>query len=283
MSLQFQLIGYPIQHSLSPWIHERFLSKANLQGTYEINEIDPQHSFEEKIMEMKNNKELNGFNVTVPYKQKIIPYLDSLDKNAKTLGAVNTVLNKDGKWIGYNTDSIGYVRALETKYPELTKERKSKHVLILGAGGAARGIYCGLDFAGYVNIDIANRTTEKAREIAELRSELTNTDILTLKEAENNLLKYDIIIQTTSVGMKPNTENTIIHLKSIKKDVIVSDIVYQPIKTKFLKEAENLGARIHYGHTMLLYQALYAFEIWTGLSVDINNMDEELQQVLEGR
>ncbi|KKE80573.1 shikimate dehydrogenase [Bacilli bacterium] len=283
MSLQFQLIGYPIQHSLSPWIHERFLSKANLQGTYEINEIEPQHSFEEKIMEMKNNKELNGFNVTVPYKQKIIPYLDSLDKNAKTLGAVNTVLNKDGKWIGYNTDSIGYVRALETKYPELTKERKSKHVLILGAGGAARGIYCGLDFAGYVNIDIANRTTEKAREIAELRSELTNTDILTLKEAENNLLKYDIIIQTTSVGMKPNTENTIIHLKSIKKDVIVSDIVYQPIKTKFLKEAENLGARIHYGHTMLLYQGLYAFEIWTGLSVDINNMDEELQQVLEGR
>lgn len=283
MSLQFQLIGYPIQHSLSPWIHERFLSKANLQGTYEINEIDPQHSFEEKIMEMKNNKELNGFNVTVPYKQKIIPYLDSLDKNAKTLGAVNTVLNKDGKWIGYNTDSIGYVRALETKYPELTKERKSKHVLILGAGGAARGIYCGLDFAGYVNIDIANRTTEKAREIAELRSELTNTDILTLKEAENNLLKYDIIIQTTSVGMKPTTENTIIHLNSIKKDVIVSDIVYQPIKTKFLKEAENLGARIHYGHTMLLYQGLYAFEIWTGLSVDINNMDEELQQVLEGR
>lgn len=283
MSLQFQLIGYPIQHSLSPWIHERFLSKANLQGTYEINEIDPQHSFEEKIMEMKNNKELNGFNVTVPYKQKIIPYLDSLDKNAKTLGAVNTVLNKDGKWIGYNTDSTGYVRALETKYPELTKERKSKHVLILGAGGAARGIYCGLDFAGYVNIDIANRTTEKAWEIAELRSELTNTDILTLKEAENNLLKYDIIIQTTSVGMKPNTENTIIHLKSIKKDVIVSDIVYQPIKTKFLKEAENLGARIHYGHTMLLYQGLYAFEIWTGLSVDINNMDEELQQVLEGR
>lgn len=283
MSLQFQLIGYPIQHSLSPWIHERFLSKANLQGTYEINEIDPQHSFEEKIMEMKNNKELNGFNVTVPYKQKIIPYLDSLDKNAKTLGAVNTVLNKDGKWIGYNTDSIGYVRALETKYPELTKERKSKHVLILGAGGAARGIYCGLDFAGYVNIDIANRTTEKAWEIAELRSELTNTDILTLKEAENNLLKYDIIIQTTSVGMKPTTENTIIHLNSIKKDVIVSDIVYQPIKTKFLKEAENLGARIHYGHTMLLYQGLYAFEIWTGLSVDINNMDEELQQVLEGR
>lgn len=283
MSLQFQLIGYPIQHSLSPWIHERFLSKANLQGTYEINEIDPQHSFEEKIMEMKNNKELNGFNVTVPYKQKIIPYLDSLDKNAKTLGAVNTVLNKDGKWIGYNTDSTGYVRALETKYPELTKERKSKHVLILGAGGAARGIYCGLDFAGYVNIDIANRTTEKAWEIAELRSELTNTDILTLKEAENNLLKYDIIIQTTSVGMKPTTENTIIHLNSIKKDVIVSDIVYQPIKTKFLKEAENLGARIHYGHTMLLYQGLYAFEIWTGLSVDINNMDEELQQVLEGR
>ncbi|WP_068674387.1 shikimate dehydrogenase [Oceanobacillus sp. Castelsardo] len=284
MSLQFQLIGYPIKHSLSPWIHERFLSKANLQGTYEINEIDLQDSFEDRIMEMKNNKKLNGFNVTVPYKQKIIPYLDSLDKHAEKLGAVNTVLiNKDGKWIGYNTDSTGYVRALETKYPELTKERKSKHVLILGAGGAARGIYCGLDFAGYVNIDIANRTTEKAREIAELRSESTNTKILTLKEVESDLSKYDIIIQTTSVGMKPNIKNTIISLNSLKPDVIVSDIVYQPIKTKFLKEAEELGARIHFGHTMLLYQGLYAFEIWTGLSIDIKNMDEKLQQVLEGR
>jgi shikimate dehydrogenase len=283
MALQLQLIGFPIQHSLSPWIHERFLRKANLKGTYEINEIDLQDSFEDRIMEMKNNKNLDGFNITVPYKQKIIPYLDSLDKHAQKLGAVNTVLNKDGKWIGYNTDSTGYVRALETKYPELTKERQSKHVLILGAGGAARGIYCGLDFAGYVNIDIANRTTDRAREIAKLRSEATNTEILTLNEVEDHLLKYDIIIQTTSVGMKPNIDNTIIRLNSLKTDVIVSDIVYQPIKTKFLKEAEDLGARIHLGHTMLLYQGLYAFEIWTNLNIDINNMDEELQEVLEGR
>lgn len=283
MVLQLQLIGFPIQHSLSPWIHERFLRKANLQGTYEINEIDLQDSFEDRIMEMKNNKNLNGFNITVPYKQKIIPYLDSLDKHAQKLGAVNTVLNKNGKWIGYNTDSTGYVRALETKYPELTTERQSKQVLILGAGGAARGIYCGLDFAGYVNIDIANRTTDRAREIAKLRSEATNTEILTLNEVEDHLLKYDLIIQTTSVGMKPNIDNTIIRLNSLKTDVIVSDIVYQPIKTKFLREAEDLGVRIHLGHTMLLYQGLYAFEIWTNLNVDINNMDKELQQVLEGR
>lgn len=281
VTMQFRLIGYPIKHSLSPWIHNRFLRKANIEGKYEILEIESVELLEEKMFELKNTG-INGYNVTVPYKEKIIPLLDELDEQAKRIGAVNTVLNRNGKWIGYNTDSIGYVRSLETKYPDVVKD-KSKRILILGAGGAARGIYCGLVFAGYSHVDIANRTINKALEIAALQDEKTETNVMTLIEAEEQLHQYDVIIQTTSVGMNPNRDDTIISLHNVKPGSIVSDIVYQPIKTKFLKSAEDLGANIHYGHTMLLYQALYAFEIWTGNRIDIDQMDDELQQVLEGR
>src|SRR5690625_2821476 len=101
------LIGYPIQHSLSPWIHEQFLQRSNLKGSYQLFEIQPEQSFEQQINQLKSNKTLTGFNVTVPYKEKILSYLDEIDGTAQTVGAVNTVLNKDGKWIGYNTDGIG--------------------------------------------------------------------------------------------------------------------------------------------------------------------------------
>ncbi|RKQ37853.1 shikimate dehydrogenase [Oceanobacillus halophilus] len=280
MGLNFQLIGYPIKHSLSPWIHQQFLRKANLEGTYVINEITPSESVKERIEQMKRDN-VDGFNVTIPYKQEVIPYLDKIDDSAKNVGAVNTVLNKNGKLIGYNTDSIGYVRSLENKYPSL-EGNQSVNILLLGAGGAARGIYYGLYQAGYKNIDIANRTQEKAVEIAKLGSRAT-TRIITLKDAEHDLLDYDVIIQTTSVGMKPNIHESIISIREVKPGTIVSDIVYQPIKTDFLTQAEVAGAKLHFGHTMLLYQAQYAFEIWTGETIQMEKMDKELQQILEGR
>ncbi|WP_085991844.1 shikimate dehydrogenase [Oceanobacillus senegalensis] len=281
MSYNFKLIGYPIEHSLSPWIHEQFLRKTNIQGSYTINEIPTDAPFAESIEKMKKEK-VNGFNVTVPYKQKIIPLLDEMDRNAKNIGAVNTVLIKDGKLIGYNTDGKGYVRSLENKIPNLVNE-KSKRILILGAGGAARGIYYGLSDAGYQHIDIANRTKEKAEEIASIKQTSTETQIITLKEAERNLSEYDVIIQTTSVGMKPEVDNSVVSLQRLKPETIVSDIVYQPIKTTFLKQAKQKGSTIHFGHTMLLYQAKLAYEIWTEIDVQIDNMDEELQLILEGR
>src|SRR5699024_2337850 len=113
---QFGLIGYPIKHSLSPWIHEQFLQKASLDGSYSIIEINPDQNFEEQINHMRN-RNMDGFNVTVPYKQKIIPYLDEIDEEANKMGAFNTVVNRDGKWIGYNTDGMGYLRSLEGRFP----------------------------------------------------------------------------------------------------------------------------------------------------------------------
>src|SRR5690625_1661996 len=258
MNYQFGLIGFPIKHSLSPWIHEQFFKRTDSLGDYSIIEIDTKHSFAEKMNELKNRK-LHGFNVTVPYKEKIIPFLDELDEQAAKIGAVNTVLCKNGKWIGYNTDGAGYVRSLVSKFPHLATE-KDKKILLLGAGGAAKGIYYALQFDGYKDITIANRTIEKAKEMIGEES----NHVITIQQAQTALMQFDIIIQTTSVGMKPNIENSIIEISNVKENAIVSDIVYQPLKTKLLTEAEVVGADIHFGHTMLLYQAQFAFEIWTG-------------------
>lgn len=277
MSFSFGLIGYPIQHSLSPWIHEQFLQRTNTNGTYNIYEISPEDSF---AKEMKKLRELNldGFNVTVPYKEKIMDYLDEVDAYAKKIGAVNTVLCKDGKWIGYNTDGIGYVRALESKYPVITSN-KEKAILILGAGGAAKGIYQALIEKGYLNTTIANRTIEKAMTLTKHHEE---SSAITLEEAERNIACYDIIINTSSVGMKPNINEAIVSFEALSSHVIVSDIVYQPLLTKLLTNAKNAGANIHFGHTMLLYQAQYAYEIWTELEPNMDQLDEALQKVLEG-
>ena len=280
MFYQLGLIGYPIKHSLSPWIHETFLQRTKLNGNYSLIEIKPKDSFA-NAMDTLKKQNLHGFNVTVPYKEKIIPYLQGIDEQAKHIGAVNTVLCKNGEWFGYNTDGIGYVRSLQNHFPEL-KTEKEKQILILGAGGAAKGIYSALLKNGFQNISIANRTIEKAKTLLTKQSNEANIKVITLKEAEENIALFDVIIQTTSVGMKPNEAETILSLHALKESVIVSDIVYQPLYTSFLQTAQSLGARIHFGHTMLLYQAQYAFEIWTNHVPNVQQMDKELQKILEG-
>src|SRR5699024_5637320 len=227
-------------------------------------------------------EQIDGFNITVPYKEKIIPYLDKMDKTAEMMGAVNTVHNRNGKWTGYNTDGIGYVRAVKNAFPFLFNNKETK-VLIIGAGGAARAIYYALAENDVKTIDILNRTAKKAEEIAVLGQEKTKTAIYDLEQGEAILENYDLIVQTTSVGMKPNEGKTPVVINKLKSDAVVSDIIHQPIKTAFLKQAEQAKGNIHYGHTMLIYQAQYAFEIWTGKQVDADAMIDTLQATLEGR
>lgn len=274
------LIGYPIKHSLSPWIHERFLSITNIEGSYSIIEIDPAESFS-KSMQHLRERNLNGFNITVPFKQSIIPYLDEVDEEANRIGAVNTVVNRNGEWIGYNTDGKGYVRSLMDKFPILQSE-KDQQILMIGAGGAARGIYYALLSEGFTNIDITNRTLASAQELTEFKPDSTNTIVKTLQDAEATLSGYEVVIQTTSVGMKPHEDSMIMSLDKLKESCIVSDIVYQPIKTRFLTEAESKGALIHFGHTMLLYQAQFAFEIWTAKNIEVKELETALRLRLEG-
>ncbi|WP_284140466.1 MULTISPECIES: shikimate dehydrogenase [unclassified Virgibacillus] len=282
MSFQLGLIGFPIQHSMSPWIHQQFLQQAGLEGSYKRIEIHPHTDFGVEISRLKEQKLLHGFNVTVPYKQSIIPYLDDIDQDAQEIGAVNTVVLRNGQWIGYNTDGKGYVSALIANYPELA-QNKQKRILVVGAGGAARGIYYALLSEGFSQVDIANRTIKRANEIAKLNKGKTSTSVLTIKEAEDRLADYDIIIQTTSVGMKPNEQASPIQLNHLKSTAIVSDIVYQPLLTNFLQQAIDKGAHIHLGHMMLLTQAQLAFQIWTRKSVALDNMSKQLKLKLEGR
>lgn len=279
MSYRLGLIGYPLGHSLSPWIHENYLKRANLNGSYEKIEIKPDEQFDKAIKQLKAS-DVDGFNITVPYKERIIPYLDELTKEAKAMGAVNTVLKRNGRWIGYNTDGIGYVRSLYLSQPKVEK-MKTDRVLILGAGGAARGIYHALIDEGFTQIDIANRTISTAKKIIKERKPKIRAEAIGL-ESLKDITDYDLIIQTTSVGMHPNVNQTVISLNGDLTGKVVSDIVYQPLETLFLREAKKLGASICYGHTMLLYQALHAFEIWTGKTIDDTNMADELSKQLEG-
>ncbi|WP_430785129.1 shikimate dehydrogenase [Virgibacillus flavescens] len=279
MKYRFGLIGYPVTHSLSPWIHAEFMKRAGLNGSYELYEIKPNDSFNNKIKELKNEK-LNGFNITAPYKKTIMPFLDELDKQAEAIGAVNTVVNENGKWVGYNTDGDGYLRSLVSVFPSISSAKYSK-IIILGAGGAARAILYTLFENGFKNIDIANRSLQSASELKAYYN-LRDTRTLTLSEAEKTLGEYDIIIQTTSVGMGISQFDKIVEITKLPNSSIVSDIIYKPVKTSFLQQADILGARIHYGHSMLLYQAQYAFELWTGIRVPLEKMEQDLLKKLEG-
>ncbi|MFS0561788.1 shikimate dehydrogenase [Terribacillus sp. 179-K 1B1 HS] len=272
--LKLGLIGHPVEHSLSPWIHTQFMEQAGIDGEYKLYPIEPD-VFDKKITALMQSG-IDGFNITVPYKQRIIPFLDELDPDAAKIGAVNTAVRKNGKWIGYNTDGSGYVRALEQIMPS----KESLHVLMLGAGGAARGIYRALVTHGLRYVDIANRTASKAEELLELQEPETISKTMTLQEAQQQLADYDVIIHTTSVGMSPNAEEQIIPLTNLKPKAVVSDIVYKPIETQLLHTAKQQEALIHHGHSMLLYQAQYAFEIWSGRQVVVGDLLNQLEQRL---
>ncbi|MFC4388429.1 shikimate dehydrogenase [Gracilibacillus marinus] len=278
MGYKFGLIGHPISHSLSPWMQTKFIELAQVNGEYKLYQGSPDEL--ENVIKHLREMEIDGFNVTVPYKQVIIDYLDELDADAAKLGAVNTVVLRDGKWVGYSTDGEGYVQSVKEKYPNLLKRDIS--VLLLGAGGAARGIYRSLVQQNITHIDIANRSLNNAESLLSLKESDTLTSVLSFKEAEENLSTYDLIIQTTSVGMKPNVQDQVIQLNNIKENAVVSDIVYQPIETKILKEAQNNGAYVHYGHSMLIYQGQKAFEKWTGINLEVNHLTDELEQKLRG-
>jgi len=272
------LVGYPAAHSRSPWIHHEFLKQQNEQGVYRIFETPP----EELASTLNSMKQLgvDGFNVTVPYKEGILPFLDKVDHYAKIIGAVNTVQHKDGQWIGYNTDGKGFVRSFKEAYPR--HDLKDMKVLLLGAGGAAKGIYRALVEEGTTIVDIANRSQERAQEMSQLQETHTKTSILSLREAEDKLSKYDMIVQTTSVGMTPNDHESILSLEKIQPGAVACDIVYKPMETRFLNEAKKHGAYVLHGHGMLLYQAALSYEIWTSSVLKADLLLEKFEQQLKG-
>ncbi|KGX93553.1 shikimate dehydrogenase [Pontibacillus halophilus JSM 076056 = DSM 19796] len=270
----FGVIGYPAKHSKSPWIHTNFLEEAQLEGLYRAIEVKPD-DLSEAIKGFKA-LEMDGFNVTVPFKEAILPYLDEIDSYAAKIGAVNTVALENGKWKGYNTDGKGFVRSLREAYPSF--DFPAGKALVIGAGGAAKGIYHALLEEEMVQVDVTNRTTEKAMKIIGNHAHEGQTHVLSLQEAEEKISDYDVIVQTTSVGMVPNTKDQVLSLAGVSSHAIVCDIVYKPFHTSFLLEAEQRGANVLHGHGMLLYQAALAFEIWTGKRVEATQLLKEFEQ-----
>ncbi len=256
----YALIGNPVKYSLSPLIHNAAFEELELNCVY--------LAFKTKNAEDAINgmKCLNiaGGNVTVPYKVEVIGYLDEIEQTAEKIGAVNTIVNKKGHLKGHNTDWIGAIRALEEK-----TGIKNKNILMLGAGGTARAIGFGVKEKGG-NLTILNRTSHKAKELAgEVGCSYGGLD-----KMEESVDYADILINTTPVGMYPDTKNSLVPEELLKEDIIVFDVIYNPPKTKLIKDAEEKGCKTINGLKMLVYQGAAAFEIWTGKKAPVELMEK---------
>lgn len=277
MKKLFAVIGDPIAHSMSPVMHNDLFRYYEIDAHY--------HPFLVKREGLETAINgfraigISGFNVTVPHKTAIIPFLDRLDPLAEAIGAVNTVVNEAGELVGYNTDGSGYVRGLTAHFPL----QDNHSVLIVGAGGAARGIYFAMAQFGVKRIDIANRTKDRAAELVSQCPFQVESNVLTIQEAERTLGTYDLIIQTTSIGMAPKMNEIPLSLAFLKDRAFVSDIIYNPLETLWLQEARKRNAKTQNGLEMFLYQGALAFEKWTGIFPDIERMRENVLKQLGGK
>lgn len=261
MKKTYAVIGQPVGHSISPAIQQVCFDALNLDAVYVPFEV----AAHEQDAAFKGLKALGvaGFNVTAPYKEAIIPYLDGLDESARLAQAVNTVKRTDAGYIGYNTDGAGFIKSLKADFKQLNSDST---ILIIGAGGAAKGILVALLTAGYRNITVTNRTVSKAEQLAIA----TGVKAVSLTAATDQLDQFDCIVQTTSLGMNPTTDNLPLDLTNLRADTFVSDLIYNPQETAFLKAAQSNPKQNGLG--MLIYQAAVAFEIWTGSWPDIDKM-----------
>lgn len=268
------LIGYPVRHSISPNMHNRAFQYLGLDYVYLVFEIK-EDNLKDTVMAIKT-LDVAGFNVTMPLKQIIMPLLDEISKEAQLIGSVNTVINDNGKLIGHNTDGKGYVKSLEDE--GITVE--GKRFVMAGAGGAARSIAIQLALDGAQEITIFNRTLDKAKEICEIiNKNIPNCKVMTTGYEENQLKqqlkKADVLINCTSLGMAPHEEKSIItNPELLHTDLIVSDIIYFPAKTKLLQMAEDAGCKVINGVGMIIGQGALAFKIWTGLDMPIDYVKE---------
>lgn len=256
MTKTYAVIGDPIDHSLSPAIHNAAFAFLGLDCTYIAYRI-PKGELAEGIKALKLIN-IAGFNVTIPHKVEMMKLLDEMDEDCKTIGATNTVNNENGKLKGYNTDMDGFLEPIKQR----NLSCKYSDVLLVGAGGAARAIVAAFAKEKAHKVTIANRTREKANDLVKFANKLgLESEYIDLTDAGNTAGNYKFIINATSVGMKNNSSP--ISTRNINKDCIVYDIVYTPVDTELLEQSKKQGASIIYGWEMLLAQAMRSFEIWT--------------------
>jgi shikimate dehydrogenase len=270
MTELYGVIGNPVQHSLSPIIHNRAFKRLGWNAVYLAFEVK---NIEEAVRGIRGLG-VRGVSITIPFKTEVIPFLDKVEGLAKKIGAVNTIVNRRGKLIGYNTDCDGAIEALEEKM-----DLRGKRVVLLGAGGAARGIGFGLRERGYP-LTVVNRSKEKGQSLCkELGCDyLPASSLVRMKAGE---LEADVIINATSLGMYPRDNETPIPKKLLKEGMTVMDIVYQPLQTRLLREAKEKRCVTVDGLEMLIRQGMAQFEIWTGRRLEIGQIKKDLRRALK--
>ncbi|EKD42612.1 MAG: shikimate 5-dehydrogenase [uncultured bacterium] len=272
------VIGDPVHHSLSPIMHNMALAQLKLPFIYKAFHVKPAHL--KKFVRHLKSENITGLNVTIPHKETIIPFLDQLTPEAKKMGAVNTVYLKKGLWIGDNTDGQGYLLSLEK---EARFKVKNKNIVMIGAGGAAKGIALALLSQKPKSLLIINRTLDKAKLLQkQLQCFNKQIPISAFDLSEINKMAWaqiHLIINTTSVGLKSNAALKI-PWEQCQPKTLVSDIVYAPLLTRFLKDAQKFKLKIHPGWGMLLYQGALAFELFTGKKAPTEIMKQALLEQL---
>jgi shikimate dehydrogenase len=254
---KYLVIGNPIEHSLSPKLHNHWIKKNNLDATYDKKLLE-QDEIEEMILNVRKEK-IHGLNVTVPFKKTVIPFLDELSDEARNSQSVNTIYKVKNKVIGDNTDIDGFKFALETTNQTI----KNKEVFILGAGGVVPSIIIALKKMQISKICLSNRTKLKALEIKK-----NFPDIEVIEWGQ--ISKFDMIINATSIGLN-DSEKIEINYKNISQNRFFYDVIYNPKETNFLKKAKEFGAETENGQMMFVYQAQKAFFIWHNILPEVDN------------
>jgi shikimate dehydrogenase len=261
MTAQYAILGYPLGHSISPDIHNRAFEFLDIPARYTKRPIAPDQ-FDEEIKRLKNENWC-GFNITIPFKERILEFMDETEPLAARIGAVNTVkIDQHGRWLGFNTDYRGFLEPIRNDLPRI------KSILMLGAGGAGRAVFSGLmEEARPEQFYIANRAPERAQQLIEQLGKTTSTQfhMIPITGTENIRCRFDLMINTTALGIAGHEEITTFDPAGLMKpDGIVYDLVYNPPRTALIKKSREAGIRTFNGLPMLLGQAAAAFKIWTG-------------------
>ena len=248
---KYLVIGNPIEHSLSPKLHNYWIKKNNLDATYDKKQLS-ESDIKGIINEVKNGK-IDGINITVPFKKSVIPFLDKLTSLADEVQSVNTIFKKDNKIVGDNTDIGGFEQSLR----HINYNVKNKKIFILGAGGVVPSVILALKRLGASKIILSNRTKEKAEDLKKIYQ---NLEIINWGESTD----FDMIINATSLGLKKDDQINL-NYNALGSNKLFYDVIYNPNKTNFLLEGEKLGNKIENGKMMFIFQAQLAFEIWHNL------------------
>ena len=283
MNTALGIIGYPIGHSMSPVFQQAALDACGVDARYVAYQIPP-----EEVGEFVNGLRqpgILGINVTVPHKLAVMPFLDEIDDWATEAGAVNTIVNRQGRLTGHNTDGYGFLRALREG---ADFEPTGRRTLILGAGGAARGVVLALAREGVGDLTIANRTPERAEDLAQLahgRNISARAILLAGTELADAAAHAELIVNCTTIGMThgPGEDDTPLSGDCIPPTALVNDLVYNPLETRLLREAAQSGAKTLGGIQMLVYQGAASFEMWLERPAPVPVMLEAATRAMQSR